>query len=242
MEEKLNMKFKLMAAVIGLSFVATAAETPERIARIQEAGKVFQEIMATEDKAIPKELLEEARCMAIVPGLKKAGFVVGGNYGKGVMVCRVAGTNRWSAPSTVKIEGGSVGAQIGGGEVDVVLMVMNDRGAEKLMGSEFTIGGEVAAMAGPIGRQSSAKTDASLRSGILSYSRARGLFAGIALNGSTLRADDEDNAEIYGKKVEHRDILMGRVPPPAAASSLYAAIGAGIGGANGGTRSRTNKR
>lgn len=221
--------------------VVMAQAIPERVVRIHEAGKVFKEIMSAPDKGIPQDLLDGAKCLAIIPGLKKAGFIIGGNYGKGIMTCRVAGSNRWSGPSTVKVEGGSIGAQLGGGEVDVVLMVMNDRGAERLMRNEFTIGGEMGAMAGPVGRSTSAKTDATLSSGILSYSRARGLFAGIALNGSTLRADGEANAEIYGRKVAHKEILMGNVPPPAAAAPLYAAIGASIGSGKSGTRARTKK-
>ncbi|HYZ85467.1 MAG TPA: lipid-binding SYLF domain-containing protein [Bryobacteraceae bacterium] len=233
------MRILAFASMLLASSMAFAAETPERIARIQEAAKVMREIMQTSDKGIPKELLEDARCVVIVPGLKKAGFIVGGNYGKGVMTCRVG--RRWSAPSTVRIEGGSFGAQIGGGEVDVIMLVMSERGAEAVMKDKFTVGGEVGAMAGPVGRSASANTDPTLRSGILSYSRSRGLFAGIALNGSTLRPDDEDNAEIYGRKVSHQEILMGKVPPPPAAAPLYAVLGPSIGTPNTGTRARTPK-
>lgn len=240
------MKRKWILTFMAACMPAVLAQAkPERVVRIEEAAKVFREIMSAPDKGIPQDLMDQAKCIAIIPGLKKAGFIVGGNYGKGVMTCRVASTKKWSGPSTVKVEGGSIGAQLGGGEVDVVLMVLNERGAERLMRNEFTIGGEMGAMAGPIGRTASAKTDATLTSGILSYSRARGLFAGIALNGSTLRADKEDNAAIYGSKVAHKDILMGNVPPPAAAAPLYAALGPSIstGKSTGksGTRARSKK-
>lgn len=194
----------------------------EVVARIEEAGKVFGEIMAAPDKAIPQEILEQAHCIGIIPGMKRAGFIVGGQYGKGVLTCRTNGA--WSGPSTVRIEGGSFGAQIGGGETDVVLVVMNERGAERLMGSEFTFGGDAGAMAGPVGRSASAKTDAYMTAQILSYSRSRGLFAGVTLNGSTLRSDDEDNVKLYGRAVSHKEILMGKVPPPKVAAPLYASL------------------
>ena len=198
--------------------VAFAAD--EAIDRIDEAKKVFEEIMATPDKGIPQSLLEKAHCIAIVPGVKRAGFVVGGQYGKGVAACRAPGGKGWTGLSTVRIEGGSFGLQIGGGETDVVMMVMNERGAEKLMKSEFTIGGEGAAMAGPVGRSATAETDAYLNAEILSWSRSRGLFAGAVIKGATLRSDDKDNQTIYGKSVKHEDILRGKVAAPATAVPL----------------------
>jgi lipid-binding SYLF domain-containing protein len=201
---------------------AGPAKSGEVVTRIAEAGKVFSEIMAAPDKAIPQEILERAHCVGIVPGMKRAGFIVGGRYGKGVLTCRTNGS--WSGPSTIRIEGGSFGAQIGGGETDVVLVVMNERGAERLMGNEFTFGGDAAAMAGPVGREAAAKTDALMSAQILSYSRSRGLFAGVTLNGSTLRSDDDDNAKLYGRKVSHKEILMGKVPRPPAAAPLYASL------------------
>ena len=213
---------KKTLALLILASAAMSAKPSDPVRRMNEAGKVFKEVMGIEDKAIPRELLERAECVVVVPGLKKAGFIVGGQYGKGVITCRNA--NGWSGPSTIKIEGGSFGAQIGGGESDVVMVVMNKRGAEKLMKSEFTIGGEAGAMAGPVGRNASANTDAYMQAEILSYSRSRGAFIGATLNGATLRSDDKDNAIMYGKEVAHQDILMGKVPAPAAARSFLAII------------------
>ncbi len=227
-------------SVLGILLLTTAAfSASEPATRIEEAAKVFKEVMAIPEKEIPRELLEKAECVAIVPGLKKGGFIVGAQYGKGVMTCRTA--SGWSGPSTIRIEGGSIGAQIGAGESDVVLVVMNKGGAEKLMKSEFTIGGEAGAMAGPVGRNSSAKTDAYLNAQILSYARSRGAFAGITLNGATLRSDDKDNAELYGKAVTHKDILMGVEKAPAAASPLMAAIRPYVMGGNRMERTRTKK-
>jgi lipid-binding SYLF domain-containing protein len=204
---------------------ATAAfAADDAVERINDARAVFEEIMAAPDKGIPRELLAKAHCIVIVPGVKRGGFIVGAQYGKGVATCRQPGGTGWTGVSTVKIEGGSFGLQIGGGESDVVMMVMNETGANKLMKSEFTVGGDAAAMAGPVGRTASAETDAYLRAEILSYSRSRGLFAGLVLKGSTLRSDDKDNAELYGKPVKHEDVLRGRVAAPAAASTLLSTL------------------
>jgi lipid-binding SYLF domain-containing protein len=207
----------ILALTLGLSGVLFAVDAIERIG---EAKQVFDEIMATPEKGIPQDLLGKAHCLVIIPSVKKAGFIVGGQYGVGVATCRNPKGAGWTAPSTVKVEGGSFGLQIGGGETDIVMMVMNESGANKLMKSQFTLGGEGAVMAGPVGRQATAETDALLRAEILSYSRSRGLFAGVALKGSTLRAEDSSNEKIYGKKVKHEDILHGLVPIPAAAKPL----------------------
>jgi SH3 domain-containing YSC84-like protein 1 len=195
---------------------------PEPLIRIDEANLAFREIMAAPDRGIPRSLLERAVCVGIIPAMKRAGFVFGGQYGKGVLTCRTA--QGWSGPSTIRMEGGSFGLQIGAGETDIVMVVMNRRGAEKLMTSEFTLGGEMAGMAGPVGRASEAKTDAFMHAQILSYSRSRGLFGGIALNGTTLRSDDHDNQILYGRKVEHKAILMGGVRAPSSARNLLATI------------------
>ena len=178
----MNLRTVSLALVCAVSLFADKKDV---VKRLNASADVFHEIMKIDDKAIPRELLEKAECVAIVPNMKKGGFIIGAKYGKGFMTCRTA--RGWSAPSAVKIEGGSVGAQIGGGETDVVLVVMNKSGAEKLMRSEFTLGGDAGLMAGPVGRDATAQTDAMMRAEILSYSRARGLFAGIALTGSTLR-------------------------------------------------------
>jgi len=216
---------KIKAAFIALAAAGTLAAQTEAIPRISEAARVFQEIMTAPDSGIPQEILERAKCVVIVPGLKKGGFVVGAQYGKGVVTCRDANSSTgWTGISTIRVEGGSFGAQIGAGETDVVMMVMNEEGMRKLAKSEFTLGADAGAMAGPVGRDASAKTDAYMTAGILSYSRARGLFAGATLNGATLRSDDKDNAAIYGHEVRHEDILMGKVKAPASAQPLYATL------------------
>lgn len=211
---------------IGILLVAGAAlmcaKEHEATLRIDEARRAFDEIMGAKDKGIPQNILEKAKCVVIVPGVKRAGFIIGGEYGKGEMSCRTA--TGFTGPSTIRVEGGSVGAQIGGGETDLILVVMNDIGAKKLMQSEFKIGGDAAAMAGPVGRAAEADTDAFMRAEMLSYSRARGAFAGITLKGTTLRVDNDDNEKIYGKKVSHEDILMGRVPVPASAKAFDATL------------------
>jgi lipid-binding SYLF domain-containing protein len=216
---KIRFTLALMLAFAGLAYAQ------DEVKRLGEATTVFDEIMASGDKGIPRDLLAKAHCLVIVPSAKRAGFIIGGQYGVGVATCRQpGGAVGWTGPSTVKIEGGSFGLQIGGGETDVIMMVMNESGANKLMKSEFTLGGEGAVMAGPIGRSASAETDAYLRAEILSYSRSRGLFAGVALKGSTLRSDDEDNKDLYGSKVKHEDILRGKVPVPVAAKPLLETI------------------
>jgi SH3 domain-containing YSC84-like protein 1 len=206
--------------LIVLFAFAPLAFAEDALDRVGEAKTVFEEIMMTSDKGIPRDLLEKAHCIVIVPSVKRGGFIVGAQYGVGVATCRQSGTPGWTGPSTVKVEGGSFGLQIGGGETDLVMVVMNQSGANKLMKSEFTLGGEGAVMAGPVGRAASAETDAYMRAEILSYSRSRGLFAGIALKGSTLRSDDSDNKKLYGKEVRHEDILQGRVPAPTIAQPL----------------------
>ena len=179
--------------------------------RVEESAAVLSEIMATSDKGIPKDLLDRAHCAVIVPGLKKGAFVVGAQYGKGFMVCRTS--NGWSAPAAIKVEGGSVGFQIGGSETDVVMLVMNQRAIDKLLSSKFTLGAEGEVAAGPVGRHATAETDAKMRAEILSWSRSRGAFAGISLKGATLRPNEEENEELYGRKIENREIIMSAKPP-----------------------------
>ena len=203
-------------------FTVFAAKEPEE--RIKAAATVFNDIMSTPDKGIPKDLLANAHCIAIVPSMKRGGFIVGVQYGVGVAMCRRADGSGWTGPSTIRMEGGSLGALIGAGETDVVLVVMNQTGAEKLMKSEFTLGGEGAVMAGPIGRAATAETDAYMHAEILSYSRSRGLFAGVAIKGATLRSDDSANKAIYGKTVTHEDILHGKLAIPVSAKTLVNAL------------------
>ena len=210
----------ILAAVTGVVFAATKNEPVERI---RAAAEVFSEIQKTKDKGIPDTLLTKANGIIIVPGLKRAGFVIGGEYGKGVFVARLA-NGRWSAPSTVRIEGGSFGAQIGAGETDLIMLAMNEDAVKQLMKVGVKIGGDLMAAAGPLGRDAAAATTPIPASGLLAYSRARGLFAGATVNGTTLRSDDDDNAAIYGKRVDQSDILTGKVKPTSAARPLLSML------------------
>src|SRR5215470_12937114 len=187
----------------GLSLMAATA-AQETSKRLHEAAQVFTEVTAAPDKGIPQDLIESAKCIVIVPGLKKGAFIIGAKYGKGFISCRNASDTKWSAPGAVKVGGGSVGFQIGGAETDVVMLVMNDRGAQKLLESKFTLGGEGEVAAGPVGRNASANTDAKMSAEILSWSRSRGVFAGVSLQGATLREDMDDNEAMYGSKISNR--------------------------------------
>ena len=177
--------------------------------RLEESTNVMNEIMETPDNAIPQELLQSCQCIVIVPGMKKAAFIFGAKYGKGFLLCRQADGTGWSAPAAIKVEGGSFGFQLGGSSTDVVMLVMNSGGVDKLLSSKFTLGGDASVAAGPVGRTASAKTDLQLDAEILSYSRSRGLFAGVALNGATLRPDKDTNTELYGDEVTNREIVTG---------------------------------
>jgi len=208
----------LIAMSAGLLFGATEADK-----RLDAAADTLHDIMAAPDKGIPQDLLEKSECVVVVPGLKKGAFIVGGKYGRGFILCRKAGAG-WSAPAAIKVEGGSFGFQIGGSETDVVLLVMNKGGAKKLLASKFTIGANANAAAGPVGRDSSAATDAQLHAEILTYSRSRGLFAGVSLEGATLRPDQDANEEIYGKKMSNSDVVLGDVQSTAGAAKLLAEL------------------
>ncbi len=217
------MKRNLLICISSVASVMFAAD-PEHDKRIVESATVLSEILSAKDQSIPTDLLQRAECVGVVPNLKRVGFIVGAKYGKGVITCRTS--SGWSAPSTIRIEGGNIGLQIGGGETDVVLVVMNQRGMDKLMKDKFTIGADASAMAGPVGRSTEAKTDAQMHAEILSYSRSRGLFVGVSLDGATLRPDNDDNAKIYGKDVTHEQILHGKVAPTPAARALLDALSA----------------
>jgi lipid-binding SYLF domain-containing protein len=196
------------------------AKDMEPAKRLNEAATVFSEIMAADDKGIPQEMLSKAYCIVIVPNMKTAAFVVGGKYGKGYASCRHNSGVGWSAPATVRIEGGSVGFQIGGSETDLIMLVMNQRGLDKLLESKFTLGGEGSVAAGPVGRTATAQTDLQMHAEILSWSRSQGLFAGLALTGATLRQDLDDNTTLYGKRLENKQILTTMVRPPKSAARL----------------------
>lgn len=217
------MTYRLMTLTLGLVMVASAHEDGAATERVRAASEVLGEVMEAPDKGVPDWVLDRAHCAVIVPGMKQGGFVVGARYGKGVALCR-SERGGWSGPSTVRLEGGSLGLQIGGGEVDVLLFVMNERGKEKLLKSKFTLGAELAAMAGPVGRAAKAETDGLMHAKILSYSRSRGVFAGAVLEGATLRQDEEDNRALYGKAVTPEQILGGKVAPPKAAASLISTL------------------
>lgn len=219
------MRWMIATAVAAtLTLTPLLAADTEPAKRLGEAATVFSEIMATPDKGIPQELLEKAHCIVIVPDLKTAAFVVGGKYGKGYLSCRNTSGPGWSAPGTVRIEGGSVGFQIGGSSTDLIMLVMSERGADKLLESKFTLGAEGSVAAGPLGRTATAQTDAQLHADILSWSRSQGLFAGLALEGATLRQDLDDNATLYGKKLENRAIVTTGVRPPKAAARLLSLL------------------
>lgn len=216
-----------LASVLLLLFVSSAVLTADRgdeVKRLGRATEVFQEIMKTPDKGIPGDLLDKSACIAIVPGLKKGGLGLGGKYGKGLIMCRKPDRN-WTAPSFITIEGGSIGFQIGFTQIDVVMLFMNQKGVDKLIGDKFTIGADASAAAGPVGRQTAAQTNIRMDAEILTYSRAKGLFAGISLDGATLRSDKDDNRDFYGKDVDARKILLdGTVEMPAEARPLASAL------------------
>src|ERR1051325_1805368 len=205
-----------------LAIVPLLAKDSGPIKRLDEAAAVFSEVMATPDKGIPQDMLANAHCIVIVPGLKTAAFVFGGKYGKGYVSCRKKSGDGWSAPGTVRIEGGSVGFQIGGSQTDLIMLVMNERGADKLLSSKFTLGAEGSVAAGPVGRTATAQTDAQMHAEILSWSRSQGLFAGLALEGAPLRQDLDDNAALYGRKLENRQIVTTSAGTPKAATHLIA--------------------
>jgi lipid-binding SYLF domain-containing protein len=192
--------------------------------RLSAAADVLGEIMSAPDKGIPGDLLDKAACAVIVPNVKKGAFIIGAKYGRGFIMCRNTSGQGWSAPGGVRVEGGSVGFQIGGSETDVVMLLMNQGAIDKLLSSKFTIGADASVAAGPVGRTSSAETDAQLHAEILTYSRTQGLFAGVSLQGATLRPDDDANKDMYGKKMSNRDVVLGNVKAPPTAARLLAEL------------------
>jgi SH3 domain-containing YSC84-like protein 1 len=218
-----------VAAITGLSLIGTTQvgaqereTTPDK--RLENAALSFREVMHEPDKGIPHDLFDKARCIVIIPGVKKAAFIVGGKYGRGFVSCRRGGTDRFGAPAAIRIEGGSYGLQIGGSSTDVFMLIMNESGMKKLLSDKFTIGGEAEAAAGPVGREASARTDVMLHAEILSWSRSRGLFAGLSLEGSTLRPDESENEKLYGRKISNERILGGDVSVPPATRAFVAEL------------------
>lgn len=191
--------------------------------RLEEATRTLNEIMGAPDKGIPSDLFAKSVCTVIIPEMKKAGFIVGAKYGRGFASCR-NGKGGWSAPAAIRTEGGSFGLQAGVSGTDVVMLVMNKDGMKKLLQDKFTLGGDASAAGGPVGRTASAMTDAQMHAEILTYSRSKGLFAGVSLDGSTVRPDNDANKELYGKEEKNADILAGKVKAPAAAAQFLAAL------------------
>jgi lipid-binding SYLF domain-containing protein len=186
-------------------------------ARLQAATEDLNQMMNASDKGIPQDLLNKATCVVVVPNLKAGGFIIGGKYGKGFFTCRKTSGVGWSAPGSLRITGGNFGLLIGGKETDVIMLVMNRDGMQHLLSSKFQLGGEAAAAAGPVGRDSSAMTDAAMHAQILSYSRSRGVFGGLDLGGAAVTEDDEANAELYGRKISNKEIFNSNIAVPAAA-------------------------
>ena len=218
---------KLLSVLLALMFVPAAFASDEKeVDRVKDAGVVLKEILNIPDD-IPKDLLDRAECVIVLPSVKKLAIGIGGSYGRGVMVCRSGEhfTGAWGSPAMYALEGGNIGFQLGGQATDFVLLVMNPRGAESLMGSKVKLGADASAAAGPKGRTAAAATDVVMQAEILSYSRSRGLFAGISLEGSTLRPDNGANEKLYGHKLTAKEILReGKVGRPAAAGTLDAEL------------------
>jgi len=214
----------ITAIVLGLAVTAQEADlSSKEAARVREAASVLQEIHGVPDKDIPQDLWEKAACVLVVPSLKKAALVVGGEYGKGLMSCRHDG--EWSAPIFMRVEKGSWGLQIGAQSIDLVLLVMNSKGMEKILRNKVSLGVEASVAAGPVGRDARAATDAQMTAEILSYSRTQGLFAGINLSGGVVRADADDNVDLYGKTIAPKDVVMtGTVKAPAVADAFMTAL------------------
>ncbi len=210
------LRLLMLVAASGLLLFAQ----PKYEKRLQSSAEVFREIMDTPDQSIPQDLLNKAECVVIVPGAKKGAFIFGGKYGRGFVSCRNASGKGWSPPGGVRIEGFNFGLQVGGSETDIVMLVMNERGARRLLKSKFTIGGDASAAAGPVGRTITANTDAFLSAEILSWSRSRGVFAGISLDGSTLRHDLSVNDDLYGQRYNNLDIVKSGLEVPESAKEL----------------------
>ena len=225
------MKIKMIGLLAAVALVFTSLgwaedkdskNTSDEVKRVESATNVLTEIMEAKDKGVPNEVMESAKCVAVVPSMLKAGFVVGGRYGKGVATCRTS--RGWSAPAPFTIAGGDWGLQIGGEAIDLVMLVMNEKGMRDMLSSKFKIGADASASAGPIGRAASADTDWKMKSEVLTYSRSRGVFAGVTLNGAVIKQDDDETRVLYGKGVPFADILTGKVPVPEGTEKFVATV------------------
>ena len=210
------------AARVDQNGQAVPQERAEVLNRMSDSGKVLTELTAAPDQGIPENVLAEAKCVAIVPDMVKGGFIVGAQHGRGVATCR--GSNGWTAPAFFTLTGGNWGAQIGAESVDLVMLIMNDQGMQQLLSANWKLGGEASAAAGPVGREASANTDWKMRSQVLTYSRTRGLFAGLTLNGANVRQDDDSTKAFYGRDYDFRTLLNGKVPPPTQAQSFLSSV------------------
>jgi len=215
-------KLMLLAVVLSLASFSWAGARQDSLERLNDAGRVLNEIMATPDKGIPQEVLDNAKCIAVVPSMIKAAFIFGGKHGRGIATCRTG--SGWSAPAFISVGGGSWGLQIGAESVDLVMTVMNDQGMQRMLSNKFQVGGDAAAAAGPVGRHASAGTDWKADSEILTYSRAKGLFAGISLTGAVVQQDDDSTRAIYRKRLGQRQILGGSIASPASAAAFMTAV------------------
>ena len=206
-----------------VTLTAAASDREDDVNRANKAAQVFKEIMNTPDKGIPRDLLESAKCIAIIPGDVKFAFIFGGSYGRGLATCRTE--HGWSAPMFVAIDGGSVGYQIGGSSTDIVMLFMNDHALKSLLSDKFKLGADASVAAGPVGRNAAAGTDLKLSAEILSYSRSKGIFAGVSLDGAVVQADKSGDEAMYGHDVNRHEILDGKIAVPAEARPLLREIG-----------------
>lgn len=211
-----SIRLYFLLALTSAMLLPAQEEMPDK--RLRSATDTLHEIMATPDRAIPRGLLNRAECIVVVPGMKKAAFVVGGEYGRGYALCRTRG--RWSAPAPVRLAGGSFGVQLGADSTDIVMLVMNERGMQRLLSDKFKIGVDATAAAGPVGRDAAADTDALMRAEILSWSRTRGLFAGAALDGTVVEHDGGETEKLYGRPMNNHEIIAGNARVPEAAHIL----------------------
>jgi lipid-binding SYLF domain-containing protein len=219
----LKRTLSFTALILLVTLTAVASDRENDVNRTNKAAQVFKEIMNAPDQGIPQDLLEKAKCIAVIPGDLKFAFIFGGNYGRGLATCRTG--HGWSAPTFLAIDGGSVGYQIGGSSTDIVMLFMNDRALQSLLSDKFKLGADASVAAGPVGRNASAGTDLKLNAEILSYSRAKGVFAGVSLNGAVVQADKSGDEAMYGQNVNRHDILDGKVAVPASAELLLNEIG-----------------
>ncbi len=216
-------KFVLFALIVSLNVFSFAAETETKAAdRVDASADVLNEIQAAPDKGIPEDVLRSAECVAVVPSMVKGAFIIGGNHGRGIASCRTP--KGWSSPAFFVVTGGSIGWQIGGQAIDVVMLIMNKNGMNRLLTSEFQLGADASVAAGPVGRQADAGTDWKMRAEVLTYSRARGLFAGVSLNGAVIKQDKDSTRDFYGHMVSFPASLQGEVDPPAAANAFLTSL------------------